>query len=121
MNAPVRADSREAAYGMPIERIDVSDPHLYQDDTWHPYFQRLRQEDPVHWCEDGMYGAYWSVTRYRDIMAVDTNHHAFSSDAMMGGIVVGTVLTLLFLPALYVAWFRIPRDEASEPSASKVV
>ncbi len=31
--------------------------------------------------------------------------------AMMGGIVVGTVLTLLFLPALYVAWFRIPRQE----------
>ncbi|MGM4985358.1 MULTISPECIES: efflux RND transporter permease subunit [Rhizobium] len=29
--------------------------------------------------------------------------------AMMGGIVVGTVLTLLFLPALYVAWFRIKR------------
>ncbi|CAN7560000.1 efflux RND transporter permease subunit [Rhizobium rhizogenes] len=32
--------------------------------------------------------------------------------AMMGGIVVGTVLTLLFLPALYVAWFRIPRETA---------
>ncbi|MGR9500636.1 efflux RND transporter permease subunit (plasmid) [Rhizobium leguminosarum] len=31
--------------------------------------------------------------------------------AMMGGIVVGTALTLLFLPALYVAWFRIRRDE----------
>ncbi|MCV9998641.1 efflux RND transporter permease subunit [Pararhizobium sp. YC-54] len=30
--------------------------------------------------------------------------------AMMGGIVVGTALTLLFLPALYVAWFRIPRE-----------
>ena len=27
--------------------------------------------------------------------------------AMMGGIIVGTVLTLLFLPALYVAWFGI--------------
>ncbi len=27
--------------------------------------------------------------------------------AMMGGIIVGTILTLLFLPALYVAWFRI--------------
>ncbi len=27
--------------------------------------------------------------------------------AMMGGIVSGTVLTLLFLPALYVTWFRI--------------
>ncbi|MCB2402159.1 efflux RND transporter permease subunit [Rhizobium ruizarguesonis] len=30
--------------------------------------------------------------------------------AMMGGIVVGTALTLLFLPALYIAWFRIPRE-----------
>ncbi len=29
--------------------------------------------------------------------------------AMMGGIIVGTVLTLLFLPALYLAWFRIPK------------
>ena len=33
--------------------------------------------------------------------------------AMMGGIIVGTVLTLLFLPALYVAWFRI--KQPSEP------
>ncbi|KQQ46034.1 ACR family transporter [Rhizobium sp. Leaf311] len=36
--------------------------------------------------------------------------------AMMGGIVVGTVLTLLFLPALYVAWFRIPREDDVEPT-----
>ncbi|MGV1754382.1 efflux RND transporter permease subunit [Agrobacterium sp. CG674] len=34
--------------------------------------------------------------------------------AMMGGIVVGTVLTLLFLPALYVAWFRIPREDENQ-------
>lgn len=33
--------------------------------------------------------------------------------AMMGGIIVGTVLTLLFLPALYVTWFRL--KEPSEP------
>ncbi|WP_439402196.1 efflux RND transporter permease subunit [Bradyrhizobium sp. DASA03068] len=32
--------------------------------------------------------------------------------AMMGGIIVGTLLTLLFLPALYVAWFRIHPDDA---------
>ena len=31
--------------------------------------------------------------------------------AMMGGIIVGTVLTLLFLPALYLAWFRIKRPD----------
>ncbi|WP_158812611.1 efflux RND transporter permease subunit [Methylocapsa sp. S129] len=35
--------------------------------------------------------------------------------AMMGGIIVGTVLTLLFLPALYVAWFRIKEPAAPEP------
>ncbi|RUM20588.1 efflux RND transporter permease subunit [Rhizobium vallis] len=38
--------------------------------------------------------------------------------AMMGGIVVGTALTLLFLPALYVAWFRIPRDEGVRTEAA---
>ncbi|HET6184382.1 MAG TPA: cytochrome P450 [Acetobacteraceae bacterium] len=72
----------------PLELIDVSDPGLYQRDTWRPWFARLRREDPVHWCENGIYGSYWSVTRYRDIEAVDTNHAAFSSAAEMGGIVL---------------------------------
>ncbi|MRT32922.1 efflux RND transporter permease subunit, partial [Xylella fastidiosa subsp. multiplex] len=38
--------------------------------------------------------------------------------AMMGGIIVGTVLTLLFLPALYVTWFRIkaPDDTQAPPA-----
>jgi hypothetical protein len=34
---------------------------------------------------------------------------------MMGGIIVGTVLTLLFLPALYVACFRIKAPPRFEP------
>ena len=37
--------------------------------------------------------------------------------AMIGGIIVGTALTLVFLPALYVAWFRIKQPDAAEPSA----
>ena len=40
--------------------------------------------------------------------------------AMMGGIIVGTVLTLLFLPALYIAWFRINPEEPQEPVAESV-
>jgi multidrug efflux pump subunit AcrB len=41
--------------------------------------------------------------------------------AMMGGIIVGTMLTLLFLPALYVAWFRIAEAErAAEPASVAV-
>src|SRR5580704_10411754 len=88
MNAPVNIDPREDAWSLPLEKIDVSQPRLYQDDIWQPYFERLRQEDPVHWCDNGMYGSYWSVTRYHDIMQVDTNQKVYSSDAMMGGIVL---------------------------------
>lgn len=40
--------------------------------------------------------------------------------AMMGGIVVGTVLTLLFLPALYLAWFRIKRPAEEEVASDRV-
>jgi multidrug efflux pump len=32
--------------------------------------------------------------------------------AIMGGLIVATALTLLFLPALYAAWFRVRPDEA---------
>ena len=34
--------------------------------------------------------------------------------AIMGGLVVATVLTLLFLPALYAAWFRVKEDEGAQ-------
>ena len=39
--------------------------------------------------------------------------------AMMGGIIVGTVLTLLFLPALYVGWFRIKEPEAAKDNTQE--
>jgi cytochrome P450 len=88
MNAPVSVDPREDAYAIPLDRIDVSQPRLYQEDIWYPYFERLRREDPVHWCENGMYGSYWSVTKYKDIMQVDTSQKIYSSDALMGGVVL---------------------------------
>ena len=74
--------AREAAYSMPIEQIDPADPELFRTDTMWPYFERLRKEDPVHWCESQFedVGGYWSITKYNDIMAVDTNHEAFSSE-----------------------------------------
>jgi len=66
--------------------IDVSDPRLYQDDTWRPLFARLRQDDPVHYCEASPFGPYWSVTRYDDIFEVELDHHNYSSSAELGGI-----------------------------------
>jgi len=37
--------------------------------------------------------------------------------AIMGGLLVATILTLIFLPTLYVAWFRGRENSASELSA----
>jgi cytochrome P450 len=64
-----------------LDDLDVSDPKLYQDDAYYPYFARLRREDPVHYCRDSHYGPYWSVTKYKDIMQVEINHQVYSSDA----------------------------------------
>jgi cytochrome P450 len=75
--------ARDAAYSMPLEEINPADPELFRNDTmWH-YFERLRKEDPVHYTKDSGFediGSYWSVTKYNDIMAVDTNHEVFSSE-----------------------------------------
>src|SRR6185312_1038607 len=99
MNAPVSYDPASEAWSLPLDKIDVSDPQLYQDDTWYPYFERLRREDPVHWTEQGIYGSFWSVTKYRDIVAIDNNHTVFSSDAMVGGIVLRDIPPNYVLPS----------------------
>jgi cytochrome P450/predicted MFS family arabinose efflux permease len=71
-----------------LEDIDVSEPELWRTDSHWPYFERLRREDPIHFCRKSEFGPYWSVTRFEDIMAVDTNHEAFSSDVSHGGITI---------------------------------
>jgi cytochrome P450 len=71
-----------------LASIDVSDPRLYQDDTWQPWFAQLRRDDPVHYCEASPFGPYWSVTRYDDIFAVELDHENYSSSSELGGIQV---------------------------------
>ncbi|TNE58868.1 MAG: cytochrome P450, partial [Alphaproteobacteria bacterium] len=44
------------------------------------YFERLRREDPVHYCKDSAFGPYWSITKFKDIVEVDSNFQVFSSD-----------------------------------------
>jgi cytochrome P450 len=81
-------EARDRAYAIPLADLHPGNPDLFQADTFWPYFERLRAEDPVHYCRDSEFGAYWSVTRYQDIMAVDTNHQVFSSEAALGGITI---------------------------------
>ena len=92
MNIAVNAlakDARDAAYALPLDKLNVAQPILFQSDTMWPYFERLRKEEPVHFCAESEFGPYWSITKYNDIMAVDTNHQVFSSDYMLGGITIG--------------------------------
>src|SRR5579862_6176307 len=86
MTAPLDDRLPTDVLGMALDRIDVSDPQLYQDDTWYPYFARLRREDPVRYCPDSRYGPYWAVTKYKDIMQVEVNHQVYSSTSELGGI-----------------------------------
>ncbi len=64
-----------------LDQIDVSRPELMQSDAHWGYFKRLREEDPVHYCEDSIFGPYWSITKFNDIMEIEKNHQDFSSDA----------------------------------------
>src|SRR5271167_2850835 len=78
-------EARERAYAMPLDEIDVSDPALFRGDTLWPYFERLRTEDPVHYCAESLHGPYWAITRFDDIVHVDSHHEIFSSE---GGITI---------------------------------
>jgi cytochrome P450 len=78
--------ARLDAYALPLADIDVSQPELFRANTIWPYFERLRKDDPVHYCPQSRVGPYWSVTKYKDIMHVETNHAIFSSDVNLGGI-----------------------------------
>ncbi len=63
-----------------LEDINLSNPFLYRQDQWRAYFKRLRDEAPVHYQKNSLFGPFWSVTRYEDILFVDKNHELFSSE-----------------------------------------
>ncbi len=63
-----------------LEDIDLSNPFLYRQDQWRAYFKRLRNEAPLHYQKNSLFGPFWSVTRYEDILFVDKSHELFSSE-----------------------------------------
>ena len=86
------ADARARAFALPLDQLDPANPQGFVDDTVGYVFERLRREDPVHRSHSPVPGidTYWSVTRYQDIMHVDSHHEIYSSE---GGI------TLMDFPA----------------------
>jgi len=82
MNTPV--NTLADPYSLDISDLDPSDPRLYEQQLHWDYFKRLRDEDPVHFVEGGEFGPYWSVTRFEDIVYVDTHPQLFSSFPAIG-------------------------------------
>lgn len=73
-------------YSLPLDELDLIRPDIFHHDKHVKIFERLRKEDPVHLQKDHENaGSFWNITRYEDIMYVDTHHDLFSSD---GSIVV---------------------------------
>ena len=79
MSVALKTAAAEDAWTTPLEALNPASPPRFQNDTIWPVFERLRREDPVHFTPQSEFGPYWSVTRWEDILAVDTDHETFSS------------------------------------------
>ena len=92
LNDTRSAAARASIAALALDELNPADPQYFVDDTVGYVFERLRNEDPVHRSHSAVPGidTYWSVTRYQDIMQVDTHHSLYSSE---GGI------TLMDFPA----------------------
>ncbi len=83
---------------VPLDKMNVANAELFKHDKHGEYFRRLRKEDPVHYCPDSEFGAYWSITKFNDIVAVDSNHKVFSSqDNIVIGDAEPEFLTPMFI------------------------
>jgi cytochrome P450 len=109
----------EEAANTPLDKFDVSDPERFRTDTHWPFFARLRKEAPVHHCAESRFGPYWSVTKFNDIMAVDTDYKNYSSDWTHGGITINDPDADFQLP-MFIA-MDPPKHDAQRKVVSPIV
>lgn len=65
---------------MKLGDFDLTDARVFEQGVPYDYFAFLRKEHPVTWCPRADGSGFWSVTRYKDIMAVENNVEVFSSE-----------------------------------------
>ena len=62
-----------------LDILDPSHGELFLHQKHHAVFKRLREENPVHLTPDSPFGRFWSITKFDDIIAVDSDHKRFSN------------------------------------------
>ncbi|MFZ4689739.1 MAG: cytochrome P450 [Polymorphobacter sp.] len=105
----------------PLDAVDIADPLWWETDTNHVWFKRLRDEAPIHFTtvNSSRHRGYWSVTRWADIMAVDTNHQVFSSDAHLGGITLFDMDSDFIMP-MFIAMDQ-PKHDVQRKAVNPIV
>ncbi|MEY8263829.1 MAG: cytochrome P450 [Bermanella sp.] len=117
MSMPKLEDLTLDPYSLALDSIDVSDSRIFQHGTaWESYFERLRNEDPVHFQKESPFGPFWSITRFEDIQFVDKHHELFSSEP---SILIGDMTDELPLE-MFIAMDN-PRHDEQRVAAQPVV
>jgi cytochrome P450 len=75
-----KAEYEAQAWSLPVEQLQPADGFLFREGAELAVFERLRRDAPVHHQAEHEFGPYWSITRYEDIMSVDTDAQTFSSE-----------------------------------------
>jgi cytochrome P450 len=107
MSAAFQTTGKSPAWSMPLSQIDVSKAELFERQEHWEYFKRLRKEDPIHYCANSDFGPYWSITKFKDIVQVETSHTIFSS---YPDIVIGDA-NKEFAPPMFIAMDPPIHDE----------
>ena len=73
--------ARDRIYAAPLDTIDPAELGAFEREEMFFKFERLRAEQPVHYTPAGVsdYGDYWSITKWDDIVRIDTDPVAFSN------------------------------------------
>ena len=102
----------------------MSNPALFEHNLAPAYFERLREECPVHFSRGSDCGPFWSVTKFKDIINVDKNHKLFSADSANGGHLLGYEMWFKSDPELnfpMIIAMDPPRHDTQRKAVSPVV
>lgn len=64
----------------PVDALDPSNPDFVVYGLQQALFERLRRECPIHHFQSSVYGAFWSITKFKHIVEIEENPSLFSSE-----------------------------------------